>query len=130
MVYPLLLMTLGTTTVLSTESQTFVQENNILEENTLYKKGNPKVEKEESPQSQTGKNTLDLLKSLNEILERLEKKISEDSKKVKNMLKNEVPLQCFGDIEDIASIVVFLASKRAKFVSGANWIVDGGQTRS
>ena len=44
MVYPLLLMTLGTTTVLSTESQTFVQENSILEENTLYKKGNPKVE--------------------------------------------------------------------------------------
>ena len=78
MVYPLLLMTLGTTTVLSTESQTFVQENNILEENTLYKKGNPKVENEESLQSQTGKNTLDLLKSLNEILERLEKKISEE----------------------------------------------------
>ena len=77
-VYPLLLMTLGTTTVLSTESQTFVQENSILEENTLYKKGNPKVENEESPQSQTGKNTLDLLKSLNEILERLEKKISEE----------------------------------------------------
>ena len=78
MVYPLLLMTLGTTTVLSTESQTFVQENNILEENTLYKKGNPKVENEESPRSPTGKNTLDLLKSLNEILERLEKKISEE----------------------------------------------------
>ena len=78
MVYPLLLMTLGITTALSTESQTFVQENSILEENTLYKKGNPKVENDESPQSQTGKNTLDLLKSLNEILERLEKKISEE----------------------------------------------------
>ena len=38
MVYPLLLMILGTTMVLSTESQTFVQENNILEENTSYKK--------------------------------------------------------------------------------------------
>lgn len=59
-----------------------------------------------------------------------EKKILEDPKKVKNMLKNEVPLQCFGDIEDVATIVVFLASKRAKFVNGANWIVDGGQTRS
>ena len=45
MVYPLLLMTLGTTMVLSTESQTFVQENNILEENTSYKKENPKEEK-------------------------------------------------------------------------------------
>ena len=78
MVYPLLLMTLGTTTVLSTESQTFVQENNILEENTLYRKENPKEENEESPRSQTGKNTLDLLKNLNKILERLEKKISEE----------------------------------------------------
>jgi len=46
------------------------------------------------------------------------------------MLKNEVPLQCFGDIEDVANAVVFLASERAKFVSGANWVIDGGQTRS
>ena len=78
MVYPLLLMTLGTTTVLSTESQTFVQENSILEENTLYKKENPKEENEESPQSLTGNDTLDLLRSLNKMLETLEKKISEE----------------------------------------------------
>ena len=78
MVYPLLLMTLVTTTVLSTESQTFVQENNILEENTSYKKENPKEEIEESPQSLTGNDTLDLLRSLNKILETLEKTISEE----------------------------------------------------
>jgi len=59
-----------------------------------------------------------------------EKKIAEDPKKVEAMLKNEVPLQCFGNIEDIANTIVFLASKRAKFVNGANWVVDGGQTRS
>ena len=75
---PLLLMTLGTTTVLSTESQTFVQENNILEENTLYKKENPKEESEESPQSLTGNDILDLLRSLNKILETLEETISEE----------------------------------------------------
>ena len=78
MVYPLLLMTLGTTTVLSTESQTFVQENNILEENTSYRKENQKEENEESPQSLTGNDTLDLLRSLNKILETLEKTISEE----------------------------------------------------
>lgn len=59
-----------------------------------------------------------------------ERKIKEDKKKVDKMLKNEVPLQRFGGIEDIASTVVFLASEKAKFVNGANWVVDGGQTRS
>ena len=78
MVSPLLLMTLGTTTVLSTESQTFVQENNILEENTSYRKESQKEENEESPQSLTGNDTLDLLRSLNKILETLEKTISEE----------------------------------------------------
>ena len=77
-VYPLLLMTLGTTTVLSTESQTFVQENNILEENTSSRKESQKEENEESPQSLTGNDTLDLLRSLNKILETLEKTISEE----------------------------------------------------
>ena len=59
-----------------------------------------------------------------------EKKIAENPEKVDAMLKNEVPLQSFGNIEDIANTIVFLTSKRAKFVNGANWVIDGGQTRS
>ena len=59
-----------------------------------------------------------------------DKKIKEDKKKVERMLKNEVPLECIGSVQDIASIVVFIASEKAKFVNGANWVVDGGQTRS
>ena len=59
-----------------------------------------------------------------------EKKITKNPEKVNLMLENEVPLQCFGNIEDAANTIVFLASKRAKFVNGANWVIDGGQTRS
>ena len=59
-----------------------------------------------------------------------EKKIKEDKNNVEKMLKDEVPLQCFGSVQDIASTVVFLASEKAKFVNGANWVIDGGQTRS
>ena len=59
-----------------------------------------------------------------------ENKVAEDAGKVDAMLKSEVPLQCFGDIEDVANVIVFLASKCAKFVNGVNWVVDGGQTRS
>ena len=58
------------------------------------------------------------------------KKIEEDPEKVDVILKNEVPLQCFGDVKDVSNAVVFLASNRAKFVNGANWVIDGGQTRS
>lgn len=53
-----------------------------------------------------------------------------DRTAVEKMLEQEVPLRRFGKPEEIASVVVFLASERAGFATGANWIVDGGQTRS
>jgi len=59
-----------------------------------------------------------------------EKKIEENPLEVEKMLKNEVPLQRFGTLEDVSNVVVFLASERARFINGANWVVDGGQTRS
>ena len=59
-----------------------------------------------------------------------ERKLSENKKKVEDLLKIEVPLQRFGIIEDIANAAVFLASSKAGFVTGANWVIDGGQTRS
>ena len=46
------------------------------------------------------------------------------------MLDNEVSLKKFGDVEDVANIVIFLASRSSKFITGSNIVVDGGQVRS
>jgi 3-oxoacyl-[acyl-carrier protein] reductase len=45
-------------------------------------------------------------------------------------IEKHVPLGRFGRPEEIASAVVFLASERASFITGACLVVDGGQTRS
>lgn len=58
-----------------------------------------------------------------------EEKLATDREGVESMLMKEVPLQRFGTLDEIVDIVVFLASGRAAFVSGANWVIDGGQVR-
>lgn len=59
-----------------------------------------------------------------------DKKMQQNSDAVHKMLEKEVPLGCLGKLEDIAAAAVFLASPRAAFITGANLVVDGGQTRS
>lgn len=49
---------------------------------------------------------------------------------VMRMIEAEVPLRRFGRPEEIADLVVFLASDRAAFITGACVVADGGQTRS
>lgn len=39
-----------------------------------------------------------------------------------------LPIGRFGRVEEISSVVCFLASERASFVVGATWDVDGGET--
>lgn len=56
-----------------------------------------------------------------------EDKINTDEDAVKRMLSEKVPLNKLGDINDIASLVIFLSSKHASFITGADFIVDGGQ---
>jgi 3-oxoacyl-[acyl-carrier protein] reductase len=43
--------------------------------------------------------------------------------------RRELPLG-FGRPEDVANVVVFLASERTAHVSGACWVVDGAQSHS
>jgi len=44
----------------------------------------------------------------------------------KNSLFSRIPLKRAGKPEEIASLVVFLASDKASYITGANLVVDGG----
>ena len=57
-----------------------------------------------------------------------DKKKKSNPDDVKKMLAEKVPLKMFGKPEDIGNIVAFLLSPRARFITGANIVVDGGQT--
>ncbi len=59
-----------------------------------------------------------------------ERNLAERREFFEQYIKSEVPLQRFGKPEEIADAVVFLASARASFITGACLVVDGGQTRS
>ncbi len=58
-----------------------------------------------------------------------ERKVNEDKAGVDAMLEREVALARLGKPEDVASVVTFLASGRAAFITGATYVVDGGQLR-
>ena len=39
-----------------------------------------------------------------------------------------MPLKRFGKPEEVASLVTFISSQQAKFITGSVLVVDGGQT--
>ena len=59
-----------------------------------------------------------------------ERKLADRPGVFEGMVEAEVPLRRFATPGEIADVAVFLASSRAAFVTGAVWVVDGGQTRS
>lgn len=59
-----------------------------------------------------------------------EKKLRENNLAVEEMLEKEVSLGCFGSLQDISNLAIFLASDNAKFITGSIFTVDGGQVRS
>jgi 3-oxoacyl-[acyl-carrier protein] reductase len=49
---------------------------------------------------------------------------------IATFVKTELPFGRFGTPEEVADVVVFLASGRARWISGASITVDGCQSRS
>lgn len=53
-----------------------------------------------------------------------------DGEGVRSYIEQSVPMKRFAAPEEIADAVVFLASDRASFITGAALMVDGGQSRT
>lgn len=57
-------------------------------------------------------------------------RVKEDPEGMARWVKAEIPFGRFGTAEEVADVVVFLCSERARWITGACITVDGGQSRS
>ncbi|MBS3904355.1 MAG: SDR family oxidoreductase [Simkania sp.] len=55
-------------------------------------------------------------------------KILDFAKELHPIWIEKTPMQTMGQPEDIAEAMLYLASPRSKYVTGADWIIDGGYT--
>ena len=57
-----------------------------------------------------------------------DRKTKENPEAINKLIETGVPLRRFGKPQEIADLVLFLSSERATFITGACFVIDGGQT--
>jgi 3-oxoacyl-[acyl-carrier protein] reductase len=65
-----------------------------------------------------------------EVMSLLGQRLGKSPEEVRRLREAEIPLGSLGAPEDVANLVVFLASERARYITGATIQVDGGAVRS
>ncbi|PYZ92414.1 short-chain dehydrogenase [Salipaludibacillus keqinensis] len=59
-----------------------------------------------------------------------QKRLEENPEKIEKFVNDQIPAGRFGTVEEVADVVLFLASERSRWVIGATINVDGGQSKS
>jgi 3-oxoacyl-[acyl-carrier protein] reductase len=57
-----------------------------------------------------------------------EEKLKSDEKNTINYIKQNVPMGKFIEPQDVAEMVYYLSSKNSRFITGQNFVIDGGQS--
>lgn len=59
-----------------------------------------------------------------------QKRLDENPEKIQAFIEDEIPSGRFGTAEEVANVVVFMASPKANWVKGTSLPVDGGQSKA